>query len=281
MTGQWLPHAILRAASLFAPGEERADWIREWRSELWYVPRRGATRFCMGAFQDALWLRRNSQSPAGPGLIHLESPSACLAWLATLAALCVAITIAAPGPAKPGLWPSHMSAGEVPGGCLAMLLLTSMLLPATRLAMGRAPVHRHPLPWQRRLRRGLFMALKIALLQPVMLAGFVTLLWLGLLVPIAPTAGLFTTWTLAFRWVIQDQRSRCPVCLRLLTNPVSVGNASHTFLEWYGAESMCSRGHGVLHVPELSASYSGKRRWLRLDHSWSGLFPPAVGVRQR
>ncbi len=47
--------------------------------------------------------------------------------------------------------------------------------------------------------------------------------------------------------MITDQQRRCPVCLRLLTNPVRIGTPSRTFLEWYGAESTCSRGHGLLH----------------------------------
>jgi hypothetical protein len=36
------------------------------------------------------------------------------------------------------------------------------------------------------------------------------------------------------------------------------------FLDWYGAESMCSRGHGLLPAPEISASYSGRRHALRV-----------------
>ena len=81
---------------------------------------------------------------------------------------------------------------------------------------------------------------------------------------------------LALRWVITDQQRRCPVCLRLLTNPVRIGTPSRTFLEWYGAESTCSRGHGLLHVSEISSSYSEKPQWLRLGDSWSGLFSGAA-----
>ncbi len=60
MKSEWLQHIILHVASLLAPSDQRAEWLEEWRSELWYVPRRGATRFCLGAFRDALWLRRNN-----------------------------------------------------------------------------------------------------------------------------------------------------------------------------------------------------------------------------
>ena len=40
MNNEWLQHTILRVASLLAPGDQRAEWLEEWRSELWYVPRR-------------------------------------------------------------------------------------------------------------------------------------------------------------------------------------------------------------------------------------------------
>jgi hypothetical protein len=85
---------------------------------------------------------------------------------------------------------------------------------------------------------------------------------------------------LLFRWVFADQQCRCPVCLRLLTKPVRIGTTSQTFLEWYGGESVCSRGHGILHVPEISCSHSQKAQWLRMDDSWSGLFSEAASRRQ-
>jgi hypothetical protein len=103
---------------------------------------------------------------------------------------------------------------------------------------------------------------------------------IGLVVPIAPPLGMVASWILTFRWVILDQRQRCPVCLRALTNPVRIGSASQTFLEWYGAESMCSQGHGLLHVPEIKTSCYDQQQWLDLDDSWSSIFPEAAGVRQ-
>jgi hypothetical protein len=78
---------------------------------------------------------------------------------------------------------------------------------------------------------------------------------------------------LAFRWAIIDQRLRCPVCLRLLTNPIRIGQPSQTFLSWYGIELMCVRGHGLLHVPEFRTSCYSTQRWLYLDPSWNSLFP--------
>ena len=85
--------------------------------------------------------------------------------------------------------------------------------------------------------------------------------------------GLLVGYVLAFRWALSDQRSRCPVCLRSLTNPARIGSASNTFLELYGEELMCLNGHGLLHVPEIATSYSTER-WLHLDGSWATLFVP-------
>ena len=76
MNPKSVPNAILRAASLVAPAGQRAEWLVEWRSELWYVPARGAARFCLGAFRDAYWVRRNShnlEDPATPEILRGSS----------------------------------------------------------------------------------------------------------------------------------------------------------------------------------------------------------------
>jgi hypothetical protein len=226
--------------------------------------------FCLGAFRDALWLRRNSPSPTK----RLESPFICLAFLALLAAVCLLIAVLLPAPGNLTR-SAHLRLRDLPNGCIAMLLLSALALPVIRLAMGPAG-HRYPLPWRSRLRRGIFLALKIALIQPMMLSGFVGVCAM----PIA-NMPFSVCWILAIRWALIDQRDRCPVCLRLLTTPVRIGSASQTFLEWYGAESTCSRGHGLLHTWETHASYSGKPEWRALDDSWKSLFSEAAEVRQR
>jgi hypothetical protein len=64
---------LIRAASLAVPARKRAEWLQEWRAELWYAGQEcfsegipdlrsiwRATAFCFGAFCDAFFLQRRS-----------------------------------------------------------------------------------------------------------------------------------------------------------------------------------------------------------------------------
>jgi len=264
MNNPRLPYAIVRAASVFlTPGERRIEWIKEWQSELWYVPRHEATRFCLGAFRDALCLRRDYPSAWNRSRIHPESPLICLALLTLLAAASIGTMIFLPHAQY--ISPPLTVHGWLEA-CVQMVLFSCLFLPGT-LALWRRPVQCQRTSWPSSLRRGVFLALKIALVQPIMLC----VLFVEMnIVPLA-LAG-YAPFILVLCWVISDQQQRCPVCLRSLTAPVRIGNPSRTFLDWYGAESACSRGHGLLHISENAFSYSRKPRWLSLDDSWSGLF---------
>jgi len=76
--------ALLRLASWIVPRDDRADWLAEWRGELRHVADAGVRplRFTLGAFPDALWLRRHDQTPRPP---LLASPAHCLMALAAVA----------------------------------------------------------------------------------------------------------------------------------------------------------------------------------------------------
>ena len=153
-------------------------------------------------------------------------------------------------------------------GVIGMSLL---ILPvSTPLSLGEYPANHHSPPWTTRLRRWIFLGLKFALVLPIVFCGSLDLLS-TIAMGIQPH-GLLIFCIFGFRWVLMDQRRRCPVCLRLLTNPAQIGRSSQTFLEWYGTELMCTRGHGLLHVPEIKTSCYSTQRWMYLDPSWSGLF---------
>ena len=87
--------AILRSASLLVPGPQRAEWLAEWSAELWHV-NRGATAFCLGAFRDACWLRRNNPAPFASRTFSLRSPLSCLLLLAALAAVSIYFALRLP-----------------------------------------------------------------------------------------------------------------------------------------------------------------------------------------
>jgi hypothetical protein len=69
-------------------------------------------------------------------------------------------------------------------------------------------------------------------------------------------------------WCFTDESRRCPVCLRRLSSPVSIGNWSSVF-EPATTELLCDRGHGVFCVADSEADPSA--RWTDLDASWKGL----------
>lgn len=85
---------LLWGASLLVPGWRRSQWTHEWRTELWYVLRecsskanarprsiREATAFCLGAYRDAVWLRRRSWQEQPPHFGVGGSPYVCLLLL--------------------------------------------------------------------------------------------------------------------------------------------------------------------------------------------------------
>jgi hypothetical protein len=274
MKKAWPQHTILRAASLLAPGDQRAEWLKEWQSELWYIERRGATLFCLGAFRDALWLRRNDEGAVS----WLESPRRCLALLGTLAAVSMLIIfyLPIPGPLAARV---HLGWRDLADAFCGTFGMSCLLLTAAS-AVWRTPARHHSAGWQSRLRRGMFLVLKLLLMQPTIFLAFMVAVAMGRLGGLLGL-GIQGAILLGLRWVFTDQQRRCPVCLRLLTEPVRIGAPSYTFLEWYGAESTCARGHGLLHTSETSASYSARPEWLGLGDSWIGLFSETAEARRR
>lgn len=161
---------------------------------------------------------------------------------------------------------------------LFALLLACLSLPATTpLPLGEYPLAGDQLSSAIRFRRWLFLATKILLIVPLVFFTSLDLAYAGLRLDSSSAQCIqlvssFCGFLFAFRWALQDQRRRCPVCLRLLTNPARVGQASRNFLAWNGTELICAVGHGLLHIPEIPTSWFSTQRWLYLDPSWSSLF---------
>ena len=224
--------------------------------------------FCLGSFRDAAWLRRNNLKPAEPRLIRLESPARCLLFLATVAALSMFFALRVPDiTITPEM---AKSLPRPPGYMFAMIItMASMILPAiTSLSLGEYPAGKYP------LRRWMFLTAKIVLILPVVyfLCRCIYYQNVSHQALQIPVHALLVACILTFRWILDDQRQRCPMCLRLLGHSANVGQPARNFLEWNGTELMCTRGHGLLHVPATPASWSGTQRWFYLDPSWRSLF---------
>jgi hypothetical protein len=162
---------------------------------------------------------------------------------------------------------------------LLTLIAALLALPATTaLPLGEYPRHSGRLRWAELARQWLFLCGKFVLVVPLVSLAAVDVAY-GFPAP-GPMTGEYMQLALSFlgflfgfRWILQDQRKRCPTCLRVLSNPARVGEASRNFLAWNGTELICADGHGLLHIPELPTSWFGTQRWLYLDASWDSLFP--------
>jgi len=161
---------------------------------------------------------------------------------------------------------------------LFTLVLACLALPATTpLPLGEYPRQNKPLHWTKRLRRWAFLSRKLLWIAAIVYFGSLAAAYSSPTMSIANSqyiqlAVSFFGFLFAFRWALRDQRKRCPVCLRALTNPARVGQSSCNFLAWNGTELVCLGGHGLLHVPDIPTSWFSTQRWLYLDPSWSGLF---------
>ncbi|HEY1809839.1 MAG TPA: hypothetical protein VGG42_14840 [Acidobacteriaceae bacterium] len=166
---------------------------------------------------------------------------------------------------------------------LLVFFLACIALPATLpLSLSEAPVRRGHLPRATFPRRAAFLAAKLALVPPLVLLSSIALTWGPAFSPNTAFLIQFVTGVptllFALRWLFHDQRQRCPECLRRLSNPARVGQASRNFLAWNGTELLCVRGHGLLHIPELPTSWFSTQRWLALDASWLCLFADPSGA---
>ncbi len=158
------------------------------------------------------------------------------------------------------------------------VFLAFLALPAiTSVSLGDSQFCSYRPSWTNRASRWMFLGAKMALLLPtVYLASLDLAYWHTTTYSIgAQYIQLISTFTMGLfglRWILLDQRTRCPVCLRRVTHPAQVGLAGRTFLAWNGTELICTGGHTLLHVPALPTSWFSTQRWLYLDTSWRSLF---------
>jgi hypothetical protein len=270
---------LLHSAATLVPGAERAEWLAEWNAEIWYLlhdkrawpgspqgGRSSAIRFCLGSFRDAFWLRWNETEATRTERLWLRSPIVCVVMFCILAVstCCAAVFECA-------LQPPYTGWQFLLGQLLVIGTAALLVRISTPFAFGARPVSDGVPRQAGRFCWWMFLSLKFALVVVIVFFGTLDvkpIIASGRMAPQATLIGYFV----GFRWVLRDQARRCPVCLRLLTNPVRIGQPSHVMLDWYGTELICNRGHGLLHIPGTQGSSFSTRRWLRLDSSWHSLF---------
>jgi hypothetical protein len=292
---------LLRCASWLVPRQTRSDWLAEWKAELLYVFMKrvdanghawsgvfGSAWFCLGSFVDAFWLGFGGLRSEGLSG-RFNSPVGCLLLLSGLVAACCSTCYVNHRVLSSTVYdaPDHQRLGSF---ALQVLMALIVLPVTTTLSLGDYSVGKSAdLPkmvWCFKT----FLFAKVSLVMAVAYAGGLGLTrlaeWFTMFegwpsiyrwiwdspVPVQSLATIIIS-LVGLRWALRDQRRRCPVCLRLLSNPASVGHPSQIFLAWGGTESICRMGHGLLHVPEISTSWFQTQRWRSLDSSWRQLFP--------
>lgn len=105
-----LQRGLLRCASLLVPAPKRGEWRREWLAELWHVRQASVPAsldswqaecevawFCLGAFQDAFFLRGQSRQRWKPLASLQGSPAQCVLFLGAVLAACYLAAVLLPG----------------------------------------------------------------------------------------------------------------------------------------------------------------------------------------
>ena len=254
---------LLGAACLLVPVRERDEWLRAWAAELWCLRDSGRAHetsdLFYGIVGDALWLRSDQlrQAVSGTALLCLVT-LLCLVGFSALPALC-------PAGCWSGLRPWLLQQGP-------RFLAESTLILFVSYATAAAEIEQTSGRGQFWLRARLFHLAKnvFVLLLTFSITADLTYPFRAVMpmtTEIVQTMSFAFLALLGLRWSMQDDVTRCRHCLRCLCAPERVGRPSHNFLEWNGTELLCSRGHGLLSVPEIETSWCQASAWVRLHSS--------------
>ena len=263
---------LLRIADRLAPPTVRHEFSKLWNSRLvnlCILVDRGEVAgrdrdelmlLCHDALSNAFWLRFNRA-----GLRRWTLGPQFVMTLAAVAALLIAL-LSHGFQATRSLVYAAIEWDIVPGKlpyvdprhnmvvAHAFPIAMALAIGASLVAIGRLSLGRYG--W----RYWCYLAVKlVAVIVLIPLLWIEGSRWLWLLI----TPELLRAWvaglgaTLAFLggfglaaiWVFDDQRRRCPVCLRLLARPVTMGSWSSMF-EPVTTEFLCDEGHGALSLAE-------------------------------
>lgn len=263
-----LPSPLLRADRMLlqvglwlTPPDDRENWLRCWQAELWHrqhprdVSTASAADLYAGLIRDALWLRGESWRIALSGTAAL-----CLVMLFTLLLLTSLPLLVLTGSLH-GLILFLGAAGP-------RFLCEAVLVTIVSFAhSSRYIEHVARAGTLSQLRSRVFQASKIAFVlaiafalstdicEPIKAAHY-------LLSEFFQTVGFVLLALFGLRWSFQDDNQRCKHCIRALASPARVGRPSWNFLDDNGTELLCTRGHGLLSIPEIETSWRRSSRWI-------------------
>jgi hypothetical protein len=252
---------LLRAGLRLTPPDDRENWLRCWQAELWHrhhphdASTTGAADLYAGLIRDALWLRGESWRIALTGTAVL-----CLLVLSTLLLLTSLPLLVLTG--TPHALMLFLIAAGPRFLCEASLVTIVSFATASQYIE-----HAARAATLTQLRTRLFEAAKLAF---VLAIAF--LLSTDVFQPIEAThcflaeilqpLGFVLLALCGLRWSFQDGDGRCKHCLRALASPARVGRPSWNFLDTNGTELLCTRGHGLLSIPQIETSWRRSSRWI-------------------
>lgn len=284
-----VPFWLLRHFALLVPPADRHDWFAEWKAELTYVMRRNrgdgaALLFVCGSLQDAAWFRWDRVQTNTVKQLRSSSGIICLGGLLgllTFTAVCSRLEPGFTHAPFAELYDVRIDA-SISNVILAMVMAFAVLPAITSLHPGYYPLNSSM--------RGRFVAVPFwVFLLSKALMMMMTCYFVGLSVAhLAESAAIvcnaleayrairdgltplqflatFASCLYGLRWVLEDQRGRCPVCLQCLTPLQPKGLHSRIFLSASRSEKFCSKGHGSLIVPEFQTSWVATQSWQLSD----------------
>jgi len=263
-------------AAWLVPPEQREAWRSEWLAELSYCLVNSSDEvqhLANGLMADAFTLRWISIVNHWRA-IDRRSPANCLRALFGIVAILCAVVMS-----QPAL--RHLLFSRWGSMTFAVFLtFTVFTVPSTvvvsRFAEYDAYEGEAASP-RRRITRWAFLGFKLLC---VVLSSYLLAIalfrplyeWIGLLANLLLMGSAVLFNIVAMGWTFNDQRERCPTCMRLLRSPARMGPPSWSLLASNATEEMCDQGHGLLHQPQWQTSWYKNARWLQLDQTWQGLF---------
>lgn len=271
-------HRQLSRAAAVVPRNRREAWQEEWVAELshaYAADPESAAQLAQGLLPDAIAMRR----------IHLKTRIQDIDWRCP--ELCLRIlfgiflVLLTGGVARPHLRHAMFSSwGLITFTSFALLAI--LTIPSTVVVSRFSACDAYEgeaASMRKRAGRWYFLGAKLLLIVfSVYLFAVQLVLPLCRLIGSKPDALLIVCGlvfnVIAISWAFNDQRARCPTCMRLLRSPARMGVPSWSLLQSNSTEEMCDRGHGLLHQPEWQTSWFENSRWLQLDRTWRELFRP-------